>query len=65
MQSTLLKAREEQAVYEERRREMIAGICHDISTPLTSVKGYASGILEGVANTCLLYTSCTLDVVIR
>lgn len=30
---------------------MIAGICHDISTPLTSVKGYASGILEGVANT--------------
>lgn len=51
MQSTLLKAREEQAVYEERRREMIAGICHDISTPLTSVKGYASGILEGVANT--------------
>ena len=51
MQAALLKAREEQAVYEERRREMIAGICHDISTPLTSVKGYASGILEGVANT--------------
>ena len=51
MQAALLKAREEQAVYEDRRREMIAGICHDISTPLTSVKGYASGILEGVANT--------------
>ena len=51
MQDALMKASEEQAIYEERRREMIAGICHDISTPLTSVRGYASGILEGVANT--------------
>ena len=51
MQEALFTARKEQADYEERRREMIAGICHDISTPLTSVKGYASGILEGVANT--------------
>lgn len=51
MQDALMKASKEQAVYEARRREMIAGICHDISTPLTSVKGYASGILEGVANT--------------
>lgn len=51
MQQSLVEAHEEQQIYEERRREMIAGICHDISTPLTSVKGYASGILEGVANT--------------
>lgn len=29
---------------------MIAGICHDLSTPLTSVKGYSCGLLEGVAN---------------
>ena len=34
-----MKAHEEQSRYEVRRREMIAGICHDISTPLTSVKG--------------------------
>lgn len=51
MQDALMKAHEEQSRYEVRRREMIAGICHDISTPLTSVKGYVSGILEGVANT--------------
>ena len=51
MQESLLKARQEQDLYEERRREMIAGVCHDISTPLTSVKGYASGIIEGIANT--------------
>ena len=30
----------------------MCGLCsHDLSTPLTSVKGYASGILDGIART--------------
>ena len=33
------------------RRELIAGISHDLRTPLTSIKAYASGIIEGVAAT--------------
>ena len=41
----------ERARYEEARKEMIAGISHDLRTPLTLLKGYASGILDGIAAT--------------
>ncbi|MDR1108518.1 MAG: HAMP domain-containing histidine kinase [Spirochaetaceae bacterium] len=34
---------------EESRRELIAGISHDIRTPLTSIKAYLEGIETGVA----------------
>ena len=36
---------------EERRRELIASISHDIRTPLTSIKAYVEGLLDHVANT--------------
>ena len=37
--------------YEASRREMLAGISHDLRTPLTSVKGYVEGLQDGVADT--------------
>ncbi len=37
--------------YEHARTEMIAGISHDLRTPLTSVRGYLKGIMDGVAST--------------
>lgn len=40
-----------QAKLEETRKEMVAGLAHDIRTPLTSVKGYVEGLLDGIANT--------------
>lgn len=37
--------------FEQRRRELITGISHDLRTPLTSIKGYLDGLLDGIAST--------------
>ena len=42
---------EEQIQSEENIREMISNISHDLKTPITAIKGYAEGILDGVADT--------------
>ena len=51
MRKELRKVREERQKYEQNRKELIAGISHDLATPLTLLKGYASGIREGIART--------------
>lgn len=51
MRLRLQSVKAERQRYERRRKEMLAGISHDLATPLTSIQGYASGILEGVART--------------
>ena len=35
----------------QSRKEMIAGVAHDLRTPLTSVKGYVEGLMDGIAST--------------
>ena len=40
-----------QQKYVRQQQEMIAGIAHDLSTPITSIKGYVSGIVDGIADT--------------
>lgn len=42
---------ENQNKAQEERKELIAGIAHDLKTPLTSAKGYAQGLRDGIANT--------------
>ena len=37
--------------YDKKRKEFIAGISHDLATPLTRIEGYASGLRDGIANT--------------
>lgn len=36
---------------ETNRKELIAGISHDLRTPLTSIKAYVEGLLDGIAST--------------
>lgn len=50
MQESLLEERKKSAAYEKARTDLIAGISHDLRTPLTSVKGYIKGLSDGVAN---------------
>lgn len=51
MRRELLSAREMRERYENNRRALLAGISHDLSTPLTSLRGHVSGILDGIAKT--------------
>ncbi|PRR86086.1 sensor histidine kinase [Clostridium luticellarii] len=37
--------------YDENRKMLVSSISHDLKTPITSIKGYVQGILDGVANT--------------
>lgn len=51
MTQILKKSLEEKNQIERSRKEMIAGVAHDLRTPLTSVKGYVEGLKDGIANT--------------
>lgn len=51
MKQYLKKSREERMKYEIYRKELISGVSHDLRTPLTTIKGYVDGILDGIANT--------------
>lgn len=51
MQEHLKESIEQSKAYEKARTEMISGISHDLRTPLTSVKGFIKGMLDGIAST--------------
>ena len=50
MRRKLIESNVQQRIYEEDRKELIAGISHDLRTPLTSIKGYVSGLIDGIAD---------------
>ncbi|MCC8023110.1 MAG: HAMP domain-containing histidine kinase [Clostridiales bacterium] len=51
MKARLKTSLEKQEALELQRKEMIAGFSHDLRTPLTSIKGYMEGLLDGIAKT--------------
>ncbi len=51
MRQRLKESAEEKVVNESENKALISNIAHDLKTPITAVKGYAEGILDGVADT--------------
>lgn len=51
MQASILEGQEKNRQYEKARTDMIAGISHDLRTPLTAIKGTLKGLMDGVADT--------------
>lgn len=51
MQKHILMEKEKNCKYEKARTDMIAGISHDLRTPLTAVRGTIKGLMDGVAST--------------
>lgn len=51
MRGRLKDSAEEKLKYDKESKELISNISHDLKTPVTTIKGYAEGIIDGVADT--------------
>ena len=50
MRIKLKENEEEKILSENASRELVSNISHDLKTPLTAIRGYVEGILDGVAS---------------
>ena len=50
MRIRLKESGEEKVQYDKESKELISNIAHDLKTPITAIKGYAEGIMDGVAS---------------
>ncbi len=51
MRLRLKESTEEKIQNERQNRELVSNISHDLKTPITAIKGYVEGIMDGVADT--------------
>ncbi len=50
MRLRLKESTDEKIEREKQNKELISNISHDLKTPITAIKGYSQGLLEGVAD---------------
>lgn len=51
MRIRLKQTAEDRIRDEEESKELVSNISHDLKTPITAIKGYVEGIMDGVADT--------------
>ena len=51
MRKRLKESTEEKILMDKENKELISNISQDLKTPITAVKGYVEGIMDGVADT--------------
>lgn len=51
MRLRLKETTEENRFHEKQHKELVSNISHDLKTPITAIKGYVEGIMDGVADT--------------
>lgn len=51
MRLRLKETADEKLENDKKNRELISNISHDLKTPITAIKGYVEGIIDGVADT--------------
>lgn len=51
MRLRLKESADEKILAEKQNKELVSNISHDLKTPITAIKGYVEGIMDGVADT--------------